>query len=88
VAGMALWGAGFGAHDSLLRAAVAQRIPREKRATVMGVFNAIYGLAWFGGSAVLGVLYDVKPLYAVIAALVLQWIACPLLYGLRKGTHG
>src|SRR5579885_23208 len=88
VAGMALWGAGFGAHDSLLRAAVAQRLPREKRATVMGVFNAIYGLAWFGGSAVLGVLYDVKPLYAVIAALVLQWIACPLLYGLRKGTHG
>ena len=88
VAGMALWGAGFGAHDSLLRAAVAQRIPREKRATVMGVFNAIYGLAWFGGSAVLGVLYDIKPLYAVIAALALQWIACPLLYGLRKGTHG
>jgi len=88
VAGMALWGAGFGAHDSLLRAAVAQRIPREKRATVMGVFNAIYGVAWFGGSAVLGLLYDTKPLYAVIAALALQWIACPLLYGLRKGARG
>ena len=87
VAGMALWGAGFGAHDSLLRAAVAQRIPREKRATVMGVFNAIYGLAWFGGSAVLGVLYDVKPLYAVITALALQWIACPLLFGLRNKAH-
>ncbi|HJU25534.1 MAG TPA: hypothetical protein VJ722_02545 [Rhodanobacteraceae bacterium] len=56
VAGMALWGAGFGARDSLLRAAVAQRIPRERRATVMRVFNGIYGFAWFGGSAVLGVL--------------------------------
>ncbi|MBS0432334.1 MAG: MFS transporter [Proteobacteria bacterium] len=84
VAGMALWGAGFGAHDSLLRAAVAQRIPRAKRATVMGVFNAIYGLAWFAGSALLGVLYDIKPLYAVITALALQWVACPLLYGLRN----
>ncbi|MEO7149770.1 MAG: MFS transporter [Rhodanobacteraceae bacterium] len=83
VIGMALWGAGFGAHDSLLRAAVAQRIPREKRATVMGVFNAIYGLAWFLGSALLGVLYDRKPLYAVIAALALQFAACPLLWSLR-----
>jgi MFS family permease len=87
VAGMALWGAGFGAHDSLLRAAVAQRIPRGKRATVMGVFNAIYGLAWFAGSALLGLLYDIRPLYAVIAALALQWIACPLLYGLRNKGH-
>jgi predicted MFS family arabinose efflux permease len=84
IAGMALWGAGFGAHDSLLRAAVAQRIPREKRATVMGVFNAIYGLAWFGGSAILGALYDAGPVYAVVFALALQWAACPLLYRLRS----
>lgn len=88
VIGMALWGAGFGAHDSLLRAAVAQRIPREKRATVMGVFNATYGIAWFLGSAVLGVLYDLGPVYAVVFALVLQWAACPLLYKLGSRTHG
>ena len=84
LAGMALWGIGFGAHDSLFRAAVAQRIPRERRATVMGVFNAIYGTAWFAGSVLLGVLYDVNPLYTVIAALVLQLAASPLLWSLRK----
>jgi len=83
LAGMVLWGVGFGAHDSLFRAAVAQRIPRERRATVMGVFNAIYGTAWFVGSVLLGVLYDVSPLYTVIAALVLQLAACPLLWSLR-----
>lgn len=88
IAGMALWGAGFGAHDSLLRAAVAQRIPRDRRATVMGVFNAIYGLAWFGGSAILGVLYDLSPGYAVAFALALQWAACPLLYKLGKRPQG
>jgi MFS-type transporter involved in bile tolerance (Atg22 family) len=80
---MVLWGIGFGAHDSLFRAAVAQRIPRERRATVMGVFNAIYGTAWFAGSALLGVLYDIEPLYTVIAALVLQLAAWPLLWSLR-----
>jgi len=83
LAGMVLWGVGFGAHDSLFRAAVAQRIPRDRRATVMGVFNAIYGTAWFVGSILLGVLYDVSPLYTVIAALVLQLAACPLLWSLR-----
>ena len=87
LAGMALWGIGFGAHDSLFRAAVAQRIPRERRATVMGVFNAIYGTAWFAGSVLLGVLYDVNPLYTVIAALVLQLVACPLLWSLRSSPR-
>jgi MFS family permease len=85
--GMALWGIGFGAHDSLFRAAVAQRIPRDRRATVMGVFNAIYGTAWFAGSVLLGVLYDVNPLYTVIAALVLQLAACPLLWSLRSSPR-
>ncbi|HEX7348936.1 MAG TPA: MFS transporter, partial [Rhodanobacteraceae bacterium] len=84
VAGMVLWGIGFGAHDSLFRAAVATRIPRERRATVMGIFNAIYGTAWCLGSILLGVLYDVNPLYTVIAAVVLQVAACPLLWSLRK----
>jgi predicted MFS family arabinose efflux permease len=87
LAGMVLWGIGFGAHDSLFRAAVAQRIPRERRATVMGVFNAIYGTAWFIGSVLLGVLYDVSPLYTVIAALALQLVACPLLWNLRSSPR-
>ncbi len=81
---MILWGIGFGAPDSLFRAAVAQRIPRERRATVMGVFNAIYGVAWCPGSVLPGVLYDVSPHYTVIAALVLQLAACPLLWSLRR----
>ncbi|HLI18127.1 MAG TPA: MFS transporter [Rhodanobacteraceae bacterium] len=84
LAGMVLWGIGFGAHDSLFRAAVAQRIPRERRATVLGVFNAIYGSAWFAGSVLLGVLYDRNPLYTVTAALVLQIAAVPLLWSLRR----
>lgn len=87
LAGMALWGIGFGAHDSLFRAAVAQRIPRARRATVMGVFNAIYGSAWFVGSVVLGMLYDHNPVYTVITAMLLQLAACPLLWHLRSSPR-
>jgi predicted MFS family arabinose efflux permease len=84
VAGMALWGIGFGAHDSLFRAAVAERVAPERRATVLGRFNALYGTAWCAGSVLLGVLYDASPVYTVMAGLVLQLTACPLLWRLRR----
>jgi len=82
--GMLLWGIGFGAHDTLLRAAVADRVDKSQRASVLGAFNTFYGLAWFGGSALLGVLYDVRPLYLVLASLAFQAAACVLLVVLRR----
>ncbi len=84
VFGMALWGIGFGAHDSLFRAAVADRVAPERRATVLGAFNAIYGIAWCLGSVLLGVLYDISLVYTVITALILQFAACPFLWSLRR----
>jgi predicted MFS family arabinose efflux permease len=79
VLGMVLWGVGFGAHDTLLRAAVADRVAKDQRASVLGAFNACYGLAWFAGSALLGLLYDLDPSWLVAVSLTLQWGACLLL---------
>ncbi|MBI2171312.1 MAG: MFS transporter [Chloroflexi bacterium] len=56
--GTVLWGVGMGAQESIMRAAVAQMVPAQKRASAYGVFNAGFGVAWFAGSAVMGVLYD------------------------------
>jgi MFS family permease len=83
VAGMVLWGIGFGAHDTLLRAAVADRVDTSQRASVLGAFNACYGVAWFAGSALLGLLYDVDPRWLVAMSLALQWSACLVLLGLE-----
>jgi predicted MFS family arabinose efflux permease len=60
VAGMALWGVGMGAQESILRAAIARFTAANRRATAYGIFNAVYGLAWFAGSALMGLLYDVS----------------------------
>jgi MFS family permease len=60
IASMVLWGIGMGAQESVLRAAIAQMTPLERRGTAYGVFNTGYGLCWFAGSALLGVLYDVS----------------------------
>lgn len=77
LAGMALWGAGMGAHDSVMRAAIAGWIPPGRRGSAYGLFNSIYGIAWFAGSALIGFLYD-RSLAAVVAfSMVAQLSAMP-----------
>jgi predicted MFS family arabinose efflux permease len=66
LAGIILWGIGMGAQESIIRAAIAVMIPADRRGTAYGAFNSIYGVAWFAGSALMGMLYDVS-LHALIA---------------------
>jgi len=72
VAGAALWGAGMGLQESVLRAAVARAAPPDRRASAFGLFQTVYGLAWFAGSAAMGALYDLHPGFLVAFALLTQ----------------
>jgi hypothetical protein len=56
LAGVILWDAVMGTQESIMRAAVAGMIPANGRGTAYGVFNTGYGLFWFAGSALMGVL--------------------------------
>ncbi len=78
--GMALWGVGMGAQESIMRAAVAGMVPATRRGTAYGVFNTGYGLLWFAGSALMGVLYDVSLPALIVFSVVAQLIAVPLLF--------
>lgn len=82
--GMILWGVGMGAQESIMRAAVALLVPMEKRSTGYGVFNTGYGLFWFLGSIVLGVLYDFSISTLIVFSVILQLSAIPLLLKVRK----
>ncbi|MCL5884094.1 MAG: MFS transporter, partial [Deltaproteobacteria bacterium] len=84
--GMALWGVGMGAQESIIRAAVAGMAAREKRGTAYGIFNAAYGVSWFLGSAFMGLLYDVSLHAVVVFAVVMQLGSIPLLLLVRKGS--
>jgi len=79
VAGVLLWGFGMAAQDTLFPAAIVQLALRERRATALGTFDAIYGVAWFAGSAVMGLLYDRSFTALVVFSLVLQAGGLPLL---------
>jgi len=56
--GTVLWGVGIGVHETVMSAAIAQLVPVLQRGRAYGVFTAIFGICWFAGSVVLGVLYD------------------------------
>ncbi|HVS98702.1 MAG TPA: MFS transporter [Puia sp.] len=47
LAGIILWGVGMGAQESLLKAAIADVIPPEKRGRAFGLFNTVFGISWF-----------------------------------------
>ncbi len=58
--GAAIWGLGMGVHESIIPAAVSPMVPAARRASAFGLFTAGYGIAWFAGSALIGILYDVS----------------------------
>lgn len=83
-AGMILWGLGMGAQDSCLKAVLSAVIPAEKRSTAFGVFDTVFGIAWFAGSAIMGLLYEKSLLGLVLFSVVLQILALPVLAIGRK----
>ncbi len=89
--GASAWGAAVGIHESTLRAAVADMVPRARRGTAYGIFAAVYGLAWLVGSAVIGVLYDYSISGADSFVIATQLAALALFVALvrqRAARHG
>lgn len=76
--GMALWGVGMGAQESIMRAALAGMVPKERRGAAYGLFNTGYGISWFLGSALMGVLYDASPTALIAFSVGTQLAAIPL----------
>ena len=76
--GMALWGIGMGAQESVMRAAVAGMVSADKRGTAYGTFNMGYGVFWFLGSALMGILYDKSILYLILFSVAMQLASIPV----------
>jgi MFS family permease len=79
----ACWGIGLGAQDATLRAGIAQVVSMNKRGSAFGSFNAVYGVMWFAGSAVMGLLYDREPGMLVAFGIAFQVAAAVMFLLLR-----
>jgi MFS family permease len=82
--GMAFWGVGMGAQESVMRAAVAGMVPADKRGTAYGTFNLGYGMFWFLGSTLMGILYDNSILFLIVFSVAMQLASIPLLFVTQK----
>lgn len=84
--GMALWGVGLGVQESAMLAALADMLPAARRGSGFGLFGAAYGLAWFAGSATMGILYghSVRALIAFSVAAQLAALPVFVLTAIRQ----
>ena len=59
-------------------------VPAARRGTAYGVFNTGYGLLWFAGSALMGVLYDVSLPALIVFSVIVQLLAVPWLFRVSR----
>ena len=85
--GVVLWGLGMGVHESIMAAAVAEMVPASRVASAYGLFNLLYGVAWFAGSATMGILYDVSIPVLVGFCVVVELLSLPILLRVHRGRH-
>jgi MFS family permease len=82
--GMILWGIGMGAQESISKAALAEMVPKDRRATGYGIFNTGFGLFWFIGSALMGILYDFSLWSLIIFSVAIQLCSIPIFLRISK----
>jgi MFS family permease len=84
IIGMIFWGVGMSAQSSLLQAMLTGVIAPQKRSTAFGLFDAGYGVAWFLGSAAMGLLYEKSLMAVALFSVILQLASLPILFIANK----
>jgi MFS family permease len=81
-----LWGISMGGQETVLRAALADLTSIKKRGMAYGIFNTLYGGAWFVGSVVLGLLYGIDLRILITYSVLMQILALGAFFWLQKAT--
>ncbi len=76
-AGVALWGVGTAVQDALLLALVSTVIASRRKATSFGLYDLVFGVAWFAGSIACGALLDRSIGGLVAFSVAAQLLAVP-----------
>jgi len=81
-----IWGMVMGTHETIMKSAIADITPLKKRGTGYGIFSTFYGLAVFGGSVMVGLLYDFSIPLLIIITIAVEIIALYFFYIMWKNS--
>lgn len=87
--GIGIWGICMGAQESIFKAIVCRYVDKDKRASAYGVFGAVFGSAWFIGSTIVGLLYDVSKIAIILfssIAIIISLVSAIFLIRNEKTT--
>lgn len=79
VAGVIAWGIGMAAQESIVKAAITTMVAPTRRASAYGLFDTGFGICWFAGSLLLGLLYEQSVLALAVFSAATQLAAIPIL---------
>ena len=82
--GMALWGVVLGVQETIMRAAVADLAPIERRGFAYGVFNTMYGAGWGLGGVVMGLLNSHSITYLIMFSVAMELVSIPIFVMIRR----
>jgi predicted MFS family arabinose efflux permease len=80
------WGAVMGIHETIMRAAIADLTPLERRGSAYGIFNTAYGASWFIGSTLTGFLYDFSINWLILFVVLVEVISIAAFFLLKIGN--
>jgi predicted MFS family arabinose efflux permease len=83
---MVLWGIVMGIQETIMRAAIADLTPVDRRGFAYGIFNTAYGAGWLLGAAMMGLLYEVSINYLILFAVVMELISIPVFFLVRRAV--
>ncbi|MGB9639869.1 MAG: MFS transporter [Anaerolineales bacterium] len=79
-----VWGIVMAIHETIMRAAIADIAQIHKRGTGYGIFNTLYGAAWFIGGSLMGWLYQTAFFALPLLVLVFEVMAIGFFVMLKK----
>jgi MFS family permease len=81
--GLFLLGTVLGAHETIMKSAIADIIPQNSLGTAYGIFTSVYGFASLIGAIVIGYLYEYSPSLLFFFVVITQIFALAIFSKLK-----
>lgn len=84
LAGVIVWGAVLGTHETIMRSAIADLTHARRRGIAYGIFNTAYGASFLIGGSLMGVMYEFSVVWIIGLVVATQITSIPIFALIRR----